>query len=143
MVPIGPLADPRLEQIAYDIFSFKYPIREYDSNFRQGERTECRQIALKMAMTLKYGHQQANAGWAIPSGQGIDERWREEFVKSNMGNALSALAASVPFTSLDVEDRTWIREQCESLVDEAVARFAGPIDTGSQYLPELDRESQS
>lgn len=136
-VHLGPLQDPRLEEIALDIFSYRFPQAEYASNLRQGERSECRRIALKLATRLRFS---SEPSWSIPSGQGIDERWRKAFVATNIAKVLAELDAGVPFTSLDVSDRTWLREQAEQLVEDSGTRFRGPVDTGEKYQPENEPE---
>lgn len=134
---LGPLQDPRLEDIAFDIFCFRFPQAEYASNLRQAERSECRRIALNLATRLRFS---AEPSWSIPSGHGIDERWRQAFVATNIAKVLAELDAGVPFTSLDVSDRTWLREQAEQLVEDSGTRFRGPVDKGENYLPELEPE---
>lgn len=57
---VGPLQDQRLEQIAFDIFAFKYPAQTYWDNLMHAERSECRMIAIKMAKRLQ-------ATWTVAS----------------------------------------------------------------------------
>lgn len=62
--------------------------------------------------------------WAIPRGQGISEQWQQSYVATKMAEVLTALACpGVPFLTLDVEDRTWLRQLTDSIVEAAVARF--------------------
>lgn len=44
----GPLSDQQLEQIAFLLFSFKYPAMSFDNALCAEERHECRQLALRL-----------------------------------------------------------------------------------------------
>lgn len=133
---LGPLADQRLEQIAFDIFRFRFPEQVYYDDIFHAERAECRHIAQLMARRL--GTPQEHS-WSIPSGQGIDERWQRAYVVGQIGNVLSELAACVPFKSLDTDDRTWVREQVEQLVEDAMERFTTPPGD-MEYTPQEEPE---
>lgn len=65
--------------------------------------------------------------WYLPPrDEDIDERFREAFVATKMAEILTELATDGHLLSLPVHDRTWLREQCESLVQDAVARLTPP-----------------
>src|SRR5688572_6921949 len=130
-----PLADPRLEEIAMQIFAFRYPHKVYTDPLFKLDVRECRSIALDVRN--KYRDEQS---WSIPSGQGVSEEWRQAYVASEMAKVLAELGARMPFLSLSHADRAWLRAQTEQIVEDAVVRFRPPLDNGSHYQPELEPE---
>ena len=80
------------------------------------------------------------ADWTIPSGPGVDDRWRQSYVASKVADVLTELTCpGVPFRNLDVNDRAWLRGQTESLVEDTVARF-GEVPGDPEYLPQNEPE---
>lgn len=77
--------------------------------------------------------------WMIPQGQGISDVWRQSFVATKFAEVLSTLTCGVPFVSLDVKDRTWLRQQTDQLVEDAVVRFEA-VPGDPEYRPEQEPE---
>lgn len=78
--------------------------------------------------------------WMIPQGPGISDVWRQSFVATKFAEVLAALTCpGVPFLTLDVKDRTWLRQQTDQLVEDAVVRFEA-VPGDPEYRPEQEPE---
>lgn len=130
-----PLADARLEEIAMQIFCFRFPQKVYTDPLFKLDVRECRSIALDVRN--KFREEQS---WSVPTGSGCSDQWRQAYVATEMAKVLAELAARVPFLSLSPADRSWLRAQTEQLVEDAVRRFQPPADNGSKYLPQNEPE---
>lgn len=123
-------------RVAIAIFSWRYPRVLWSDPLFEGERDDCLALAVQFRqMFLKDHKPEQVILWAIPSGHGIDQRWRQSFVATKMAEVLSELAAGVPFKSLDAGDRAHVKTYAEQTVDDMVTYFEGPIDTGANYQP--------
>jgi len=80
--------------------------------------------------------------WSVPSGQGINDEWRNAFAATKFAEVLADLAVpGLPLREFDPKDRAWMREQAETLVDDTVARFTshpGDVEYQPQEEPEYD-----
>lgn len=78
--------------------------------------------------------------WMIPSGQGISEQWRQSYVATKFCEVLTALTCpGTEFKQLDVKDRTWLHQQTDQLVEDAIERFdTHPGDP--EYKPEEEAD---
>lgn len=135
----GPLPRLELEQAACDLFAESHPRGLWSAPEMQDECDRARRSVLRISRGLA-------ASWSIPSGQGINESWRQAFAATQIANVLAELAAGVPFTSLDVADRAWVRGQSEQLVSDAVDRFCshpGDPEYRPEQEPEYDAEVRS
>lgn len=137
--------DDKVLSAAQAIFSWRFPRATWSDPLFSGYRDDCLLLVVQFKEMFLRGMQiQPVYLWSIPSGDGIDQRWRQHFVAGKIAEALSELAAGVPIASLDADDRAWVKGQAEQLVEDAVARFDGPVkDDGSNYQPHQEREKDS
>lgn len=134
-----------ITRVARAIFAWRYPQAGWDENLFSGEREDCLLLAAQFReIFLRPIQIMPVVLWSIPSATGIDERWRQAFVKGKIAEVLAELVAGVPIEKLDAEDRAWVKAQAEQLVDDAVERFDSPVkDNGSQYQPQDEPEHDS
>lgn len=115
---VGPLRDQRLENIAFDIFGFKYPAQTYWDNAMHAERSECRRIALKMADRLQ-------ASWTVQTA-----------LEQLTAQSINVLFAGAP---IDEAQRRIIEDYAASYIEDLVPLGMGNSrakSTGWQHVPE-------
>lgn len=132
-------------RVARCIFSWRYPRAAWDDPLFKGEREDLLLMVVQFREIILRGVQiQPVYLWSIPSGDGIDQRWRQHHVTTKIAEVLSELAAGVPIASLDATDRAWVKGQSEAFVEEVVDRFNSPVkDDGSNYQPQDEPEYHS
>lgn len=129
--------------VARAMFDNYLPAREWDNPLFDVDRTNCLFLAVQFREIFLRGVQSEPVQlWAIPSEQGIDDRWRQSFVKGKFADVLAELTGT-PLAKLDAEDRAWLKGQADQLVDDAVTYFEAPMDDGSQYQPQDEPEYQA
>lgn len=134
--------DDVVTRVSRAIFDYCWPQSCWTDPLFAREREDCRLLAVQFRQMFLAGVQTEPVFlWSIPSGQGIDERWRQAFVAGKFAEVLAELSAGVPLKSLDATDRAWVREQADITVEAAVDRFTQPVkDDGSNYQPQDEPE---
>lgn len=109
----GPLPNPQLEQLAQELFRFKYPLIGFDNSFCASERNDCRRCALRVAGLTH---------WTL---QNASERLTDELCHLLFGDDLNGSIVRVAVT-----------DYAESVIEDAAKMFSGDRSESWKHVPE-------